>query len=417
MYRRLINFMPNVSVVIPTYNSGCYICEAIESVLAQDYQDFELIVVDDGSTDDTAARLARYEHRIQYIFQHNQERSTARNSGIKQATGQYIAFLDADDYWMPDKLRKQVALLDGHPRLALVYSWAQTFYNDRTLPTILGKGFDSTEGLKVFVGLALGKSLPTLTVVAKRDAIEQVGMFNQQVTIVEDWDLWLRIALRYEVDLVPEVLAHYRLSGKFLPSQMARAHVQQSSVEVLGRVLSEAKQRPEISLPDDLERKALSQAWWRGSLIDYAVSDIVSAQHRWTIAINYDALFHLRSPDQWMESLVAFASNLYDVNTPQEQAEDFINLVFDHLPPTAQLLARLRRATLGRLKAGFAFRAAEYGEPMVVSRTKMRQAVRCYPPLLRNLGVTSICLRGTWLDKAKRQLMPQEPNHKQQTIG
>ena len=118
--------MPTVSVIIPTYNRRTYVQEAIDSVLAQTYPDYEIIVIDDGSTDGTDQVLhARYGDRIRYVWQENQGESAARNRGIALARGEYIALLDSDDLWLPDKLAKQIPFLDSHPGavLALPQVW------------------------------------------------------------------------------------------------------------------------------------------------------------------------------------------------------------------------------------------------------------------------------------------------------
>ncbi len=117
--------MPKVSVIIATYNRTHFVCEAIESVLNQTFPDFEIIVIDDGSIDNTKQVLEKYASRIQYIFQENKGRAEARNTGIKNAKCEYIAFLDDDDIWLPNKLEKQVIFLDSHPDIELVYTFTE----------------------------------------------------------------------------------------------------------------------------------------------------------------------------------------------------------------------------------------------------------------------------------------------------
>ncbi|MBE9060365.1 glycosyltransferase family A protein [cf. Phormidesmis sp. LEGE 11477] len=116
-----------VSVIIPAYNNGCYLAEAIDSVLAQDYQPFEIIVVDDGSTDQTAAIAQRYGPAVTYVFQENSGTSVARNRGVELAKGNMLAFLDADDYWASDKLSQQVAVLSSHLELEAVFGLVEQF--------------------------------------------------------------------------------------------------------------------------------------------------------------------------------------------------------------------------------------------------------------------------------------------------
>jgi len=390
--------MPKVSVLIPTYNAGEFICQAIDSVLAQTYTDFEIIVVDDGSTDDTRERLAAYGSTIRYVHQENRERSAARNHGIRLAGGEFIAFLDADDRWLPQKLAKQLVLLERQQELDLVYSWAQAFYGDRQWPRILGTDFEKLEGLEAFEGLLLGKSIPTLTVVARKKCLQDVRLFDEAIVIGEDWDLWLRIALQFRIGFVPEVLADYRLTGTFQPAQMARHRVQETRLHTVRKVVALAQEQ-NLCLPAGLADRALARAWWLGSLIDYALRDVSRGQLRCTRAIEHDIEF-FRTADAWIESLIAFAIHLYDTETPQQEAEEFISSVLDHLPEAAKPLQRSRRQAMGRLKAGYAFQALKQRD-FVLARQLMRRAAMYYPPLLRNLGVVSICLRDTWADRLK----------------
>ena len=115
--------MPKVSVIIPAYNCAHYICHAVDSVLAQTFPDFELVVVDDGSTDNTRELLKQYGSQIKYIYQQNKDMTAARNTGINHSSGEYIAFLDSDDIWLANKLERQIVLLDQAPEVGLVYCW------------------------------------------------------------------------------------------------------------------------------------------------------------------------------------------------------------------------------------------------------------------------------------------------------
>ncbi len=111
--------MPKVSVIIPTYNRAHFLCEALDSALSQTFKDFEIIIVDDGSTDNTKQVLEKYGSRIYYIYQENKGRAEARNTGIRRAKGEHIAFLDDDDIWLPNKLEKQVFFLDARPDIGI----------------------------------------------------------------------------------------------------------------------------------------------------------------------------------------------------------------------------------------------------------------------------------------------------------
>src|SRR3989338_3266861 len=119
-----IKTTPLLSVIIPTFNRAFYILTVLESVLKQTYRNMEVLVVDDGSKDSTKEVLAPYLHKIQYIYQDNRGNAAARNAGLKQAKGKYVAFLDSDDYWAQEKCEKQVAFLEKHPDCAFVYCGA-----------------------------------------------------------------------------------------------------------------------------------------------------------------------------------------------------------------------------------------------------------------------------------------------------
>jgi len=388
------NTRPRVSVIIPTYNAGPSICQAVDSVLDQTFADYEIIVIDDGSTDDTRERLEPYSGRIRYIYQENRERSAARNNGIRCARGEYSAFLDADDYWLPDKLAKQVALLDTHPELGLVFAWAAAFDSRGRVLRTLGTDFpaEGAEGMDAFEMLALRTSPPTLTVVARLACIREAGMFDQQVCQGEDWGLWLRIALRHKIGFVPEILAYYRLSGDFRPAKLAVHRAQQTGPYSIRRVFALARTLPDRKSILDLENKALARAYWNAALIDYAVGNIPTARSSLEQAWRCDPTFFEGGCEELVYSLTDFALNLYDTWTPPQEARAFLEVFFFNLPSALHGLKRVRRATFRMVIAGHGFRAWMQDEPMMARRLLLRALVR-YPELGRNLGIWSICLR------------------------
>lgn len=195
-----------VSIIMPAYNAARHIAESIDSVLAQTYPAWELVVVDDGSTDDTRQVVAGYrarDERIRYVYQDNARQGRARNNGIAHAAGAYVAFLDSDDLWVPHKLAVQVQALEQH-RADLVFADAHVFA-DRfdpaaatagTLPTLhTGRGvFAGDEGLRLFLE---GNRIPILTVLTRRSVLDAVGGFteNPLVQNAEDYHLWLKLLL------------------------------------------------------------------------------------------------------------------------------------------------------------------------------------------------------------------------------
>ncbi len=191
--------LPLVSVIIPTYNRGRILREAVDSVLDQDYPNVELIVVDDGSSDHTAAILAGYQEKIVVLRQPNRGVSAARNAGIAAARGRLISFLDSDDFWLPQKLSRQVDFFISHPG-AQICQTEETWVRNgvRVNP---GKRHQKPSGMIFEQSLALCLVSPS-AVMLKKSLLEKVGLFDESLPACEDYDLWLRISSRYPVYLV-----------------------------------------------------------------------------------------------------------------------------------------------------------------------------------------------------------------------
>lgn len=203
---------PLVSVIIPCYNAARFVVPAVESVLAQSYRPVEVIVVDDGSTDDTARVLEPYQKAIRYIGQPNGGPAGARNRGLAQARGELIAFLDADDAWLPDKLALQVRSLKDAPGAALVHS--DVYYYDEATGVRTRRDFPRGDYAgHCYLLLFQGSRVTFSSVVVRRECLEQVGGFDETIrhASVEDYDLLLRVARRFAFAYTPEPLVVYRL--------------------------------------------------------------------------------------------------------------------------------------------------------------------------------------------------------------
>jgi glycosyltransferase involved in cell wall biosynthesis len=200
-----------VSAIIPVYNCERYVCAAVESVLAQTYPLHEVIVVDDGSADGTQKALERYRNTITYIHQKNAGEPAARNTGMRHATGEYIAFLDADDLWLPEKLRLQMDLFEAHPEYSLVYTDMTTF-NDTG---VLVESVRSSRGRvyrsgRIFPHLFQETLFGSGSVVFRKSCIETVGGFDESFFIGSDYEMWLRMARHFEFGYVDKPLLQYR---------------------------------------------------------------------------------------------------------------------------------------------------------------------------------------------------------------
>jgi glycosyltransferase involved in cell wall biosynthesis len=188
-----------VSIVLPTYNRSRLVCRAIDSVLAQSYRAFELIVVDDGSTDDTKNRLESYGDRITVIHQANRGVSAARNAGIQAASGPFIALLDSDDVWLPQKLERQIAFFRTCPGAVIC----------QTEEIWIRKGVRVNPGKrhKKHSGMIFEKTLPLClvspsAVMLRKSLFDEVGLFDESLPACEDYDLWLRISWKHPVHLL-----------------------------------------------------------------------------------------------------------------------------------------------------------------------------------------------------------------------
>ncbi len=205
---------PSVSVVIPTYNRSALLKQAVLSVLAQTYTDFEIIVVDDGSTDDTRQVVEGLrDPRVRYVWQQNQQRCVARNHGIREARGQWIAFLDSDDLWFPNRLRYQFQAMVRNPGIGFVYCgsvrvdergrfvYPQDFLRFRKTDAVTDK----------YSELLVADCLTSITPLIDSDLLREVGEFDATLRHAEDWDMWIRMAGKTKFLLVDQALTAVRI--------------------------------------------------------------------------------------------------------------------------------------------------------------------------------------------------------------
>lgn len=250
---------PAVSVVIPAYNAAWCVRTAVDSVLAQSCRDFEVIVVDDGSTDDTARVLASYGERIRVVTKPNGGLSSARNAGIDAARGTFVAFLDADDRWFPDKLARQLALMAQRPTLAFcstaarvedpdgraINEWRCIHCDQPTLEAIFGaNAFVAGSGSAVL---------------ARREALTRAGPFDESLRSLEDIDMWMRLAAIGEYACVDEPLAVILRH----PDSMSR------NLDVMREAAIRVMRQNRHLLPHD-KRGAFWRQAYAGMLSDYA---------------------------------------------------------------------------------------------------------------------------------------------------
>lgn len=199
-----------VAVVIPCYNASAYVGQAIASVLAQTYQRFEIVVVDDGSTDDSYEAISHYKDSIKILRQHNQGVANARNAAIRSLSSEYIAYLDADDRWLPHKLQVQVDYLEQHPNVAAVHSGVVYIDADGSRLAENKVQWFPPEQM-TFANLLRHNTITLSSVLQRRSSLDD-ELFAQRAAPCEDWDLWLRlVADGHRVGYIADSLAEYRV--------------------------------------------------------------------------------------------------------------------------------------------------------------------------------------------------------------
>jgi len=202
--------MPEVSVIIPAYNAAVFLPSAIRSVLAQTFKDLEIIVIDDGSTDNTREVAASFETNIQYWHTPNAGPSAARNLGIARSTGRFIAFLDADDWWLPNKLEIQIGVLSRNPDVSFVCAdWFNGERGDEPRTSVLS-GYKAWEHTANFDMMLDENFVNSSTIVVCREKLLQSGSFMESLRGAEDRHLWLRLLLMGNAYVCKEILAFRR---------------------------------------------------------------------------------------------------------------------------------------------------------------------------------------------------------------
>ncbi|MEC4819137.1 MAG: glycosyltransferase family A protein [Scytonema sp. PMC 1069.18] len=202
--------MPKISVIIPAYNTMKYLPDTVESVLKQTFTDFEVLIVNDGSTDNIVAWASQIsDPRVRLISQKNQGTAAARNKGIIESKGEYIAFLDADDIWEPTKLEKQADCLNKNPLVGLVDTWTIFMDESGTLTGLVMRHNKEGNVYKEVVETCDSSVCCGSSPMIRRSCFDTVGLFDQE-SYIEDVDMWIRIAKHYHYAVVKAVLVRYR---------------------------------------------------------------------------------------------------------------------------------------------------------------------------------------------------------------
>ncbi|MCQ3931011.1 MAG: hypothetical protein DPW16_11185 [Chloroflexi bacterium] len=317
-----MNAMPFVSVIITTYNRKDYLEEAIDSVLNQIYSNFELIVVDDGSTDGTGDLIhKKYVGQLHYIYQENRGRSEARNHGMREAKGKYIAFLDSDDLWKPNKLSKQITFMEQNSQYGLTHTFvenirdesksdlAYTAWVHRLYQKALNRGY-------TYLGMSRHCVMFFSTIVVRAQIAQQIGAMDKACETYEDWDWYLRAALLTHIGTIEESLIWYRLHSE--NSSLAQFHA--------GQVAMAYKHLAQINqVPSNIRHKAKRNFYLQLASVAYHLEDKKECT-RWVhklLQIDPLILLHVENfrylltallPSNWMHCLRSSLREISQMN-------------------------------------------------------------------------------------------------------
>jgi len=381
--------MPEVSIIIPAYNQGHYLGEAIESALGQTYTDFEVIVVDDGSTDHTCQVAHSYsDARLRYIYQENRGLSAARNTGICNSSGQYLTFLDSDDQFLPEKLALLVKELEIHPELGMVAGQAIPV-DEKGLQ--VGKIFDKPLPDEPRQ-LLLGNPLHVGSVMLRRDWQEKAGLFDEALRSYEDWDMWLRLArIGCRMGWVSRPVSLYR----FHTAQMTRIGGQMTTATFI--VLDKLFEDP--TLPESwraVHDRAYSNAFLRGAAQSFHAKDYDRAQEYLCKAVTLNPELSAHGGQELAARFLAW------MEIPKSADPVlFLEEIFDHLPDCLATLYRGRRNYLGQLAVQLAFQAYQRKDYRA-TRLAVLHALRYKPLWVMNRGILAILLRSNLMLRGSR---------------
>ena len=277
--------MPKISVIIPAFNSEKTIQETVQSVLVQTFKDFELIVVNDGSTDSTLKILSVIEdHRLKVFSYPNAGSNPTRNRGFSHSSGDYIAFLDADDLWTEDKLEVQLKALQETPQAAVAYSWSDRI---NEFSQFLYEGGHFTADGDVYAHLLLADILENgSNPLIRREAFIRVGGFDESLPAGQDWDLYLRLAARYQFTNIPRPQILYRISDSSLSSNVSK--LEAGCLQVINRAFEQAPESLQYLKQDSFANiyKYLTYKSLRG--YPHRSKGLMAVKYIW-LAIKYDS--------------------------------------------------------------------------------------------------------------------------------
>lgn len=310
---------PVVSVIIPTYNRKAYLGQALDSLAAQTYRDFEIIVVDDGSTDDTAEFLRVRPESIRYFWQENAGPAAARNRGLKEARGQFVAFLDSDDLWQPSFLEATTQCLMRDKSVDVAFCRSVTIDDRGTV--MANHGRRSAFGGDITAQLFASTFISTPTVLVRLNTVREHGGFDASLPTNEDYDLWLRLSLRHRFGLVDEPLCLRRShpgtqsrNGSLVVPTIRKARLLERFYHQLGGA---------DKIPRNIAFARLAKVYYTAGKCSYRAGRYAAAADLFHQSLAY----RLVSPKVWSWYLAATCQQ----NSPRDRSAEYLKGL-DQLP-------------------------------------------------------------------------------------
>ena len=351
---------------MPAYNQERYIQDAISSVISQSYSDWELIIINDGSTDRTSEVISSFvDARIRCFYQANQERSVSRNTGLAHARGQFVAFLDADDFWHPSFLESQRRILITQPDVSLVACGT-------CIVDMLGRVVDCHQpGIRNNASqvattrlLLQGNQMSCGAVLARIDAVRSVHGFNPTLRQGEDWDLWIRMSIRHKLAANELPLFYYRRQNDFMPTRIATRGGHAVTVRILDQVFAQIDLTSlEIDRSELLATHLLQAAWLASAIGEQDIRNQLLVT-----TLELDPNYGAHNREVVVDTLAHAAVALYAVFTPISEGLRCIDSFFTDLPEVAHSIAAIESDVRSRYISLHVFHAARLNDHNEVLR-------------------------------------------------
>ena len=299
--------LPLVSIILPTYNCAAFLSHSIGTILSQTYNSYEIIVIDDGSTDNTKEVLYPFMQRIKYIrLEQNKGLPTARNIGVRSAQGKYIAFIDADDLWLPEKLQTDIEYFETHPEVSMVYS--KHINIDEKGDDLNGNTKRQLPSGNIFLQLFSEQNFViSSSVVVRKEVFETTGLFDEQLVNCQDWDMWLRIAFHFKVAGINKPLVKYRHNPHSLSKN--RNNVLKYQKMVIDKIYNKFKDT-ENGIHEKLYKKRLASHYAKVGRYYLRIGNKIQASENFRLSLKYNPL-NIRTIRYYLHTLYSRSKTIW----------------------------------------------------------------------------------------------------------